>query len=88
VPLLWVHALRYVALQAFSAQRPGFAVPNGTRDQLASGDLIGMVLAVAALYARHCCICAEGATDEYLGRGWFHSEGHENGSKRPIVKAV
>jgi hypothetical protein len=36
----------------------------------------------------HCCICPEGATDEYLSGGWFHSEGYENGSKRPIVKAV
>jgi hypothetical protein len=42
----------------------------------------------AAKGARHCCICAEGATDEYLGGGWFHSEGHANGSKRPIVNVV
>jgi hypothetical protein len=26
--------------------------------------------------------------DEYLGGGWFHSEGREKGSKRPIVNAT
>ena len=37
---------------------------------------------------RHCCIRAEGVTDEFQSGGWFHSEGDENGSKRPIVNAV
>jgi transposase len=37
---------------------------------------------------RHCCICAEGVTDGSLSGGWFQSEGHENGSKRPIANAV
>jgi hypothetical protein len=50
-PLLWIHAFRYVALQLFSAQAFGFAIPNPTRDQIIYGDLIGMGLALATLYA-------------------------------------
>jgi hypothetical protein len=50
-PLLWIHAFRYVALQLFSAQAFGFAVPDRTRDQIVYGDLIGMGLALATLYA-------------------------------------
>jgi hypothetical protein len=49
--LVWVQAFRYVALQIFSAQRFGFAVSDGTRDQIAYGDIVGMVLAVAAILA-------------------------------------
>ena len=37
---------------------------------------------------RHCCIRAEGVSDEYQSGGWFRSEGDENGSKMPIVNAV
>jgi hypothetical protein len=51
--LLWVHAGRHIALQIFSAQRAGFAVPDRLRDQIALGDVAGMVLAVAALVALH-----------------------------------
>jgi hypothetical protein len=50
-PLLWVQAFRHIALQIFSAQQFGFAVSDGTRDQIAAGDLIGMLLAVAAIGA-------------------------------------
>ena len=50
-PLLWIHAFRYVALQLYSAQEFGFAIPNSTRDQIVYGDLIGMGLALASLYA-------------------------------------
>jgi hypothetical protein len=50
-PLLWIHTFRYVALQLFSAQEFGFAIPNSTRDQIVYGDLIGMGLALATLYA-------------------------------------
>jgi hypothetical protein len=50
-PLLWIHAFRYVALQLFSAQEFGFAIPDVTRDQIVYGDLIGMLLALATLYA-------------------------------------
>jgi len=50
-PLLWVHAFRHVALQLFSAQELGFAIPDPTRDQIVYGDLVGMVLALATLYA-------------------------------------
>jgi hypothetical protein len=51
--LLWVHAFRHVALQIFSAQQFGLAVSNDTRDQIAGGDVIGMILAVAAIVALH-----------------------------------
>lgn len=50
-PLLWVQAFRHVALQIFSAQKFGFAVSDGARDQIAAGDVIGMLLAVAAIVA-------------------------------------
>jgi hypothetical protein len=58
VPLLWVHAFRHVALQIFSAQQFGFSVSNDTRDQIAGGDVIGMILAVAAIVALHCRVRA------------------------------
>jgi hypothetical protein len=50
-PLLWVHAFRHVALQLFSAQAFGFAIPDPTRNAIVYGDLIGMVLALATLFA-------------------------------------
>src|SRR5262249_38663777 len=50
-PLLWVHAFRHIALQIFSAQKFGFAVSDGARDQIAAGDVIGMILAVIAIVA-------------------------------------
>jgi hypothetical protein len=50
-PLLWIHGFRYVALQLFSAQEFGFAIPDPTRDQIVYGDLVGMGLALATLYA-------------------------------------
>jgi len=53
VPLLWVQAFRHIALQIFSAQQFGFAVSNSTRDHIVAGDLIGMLLAVAAISALH-----------------------------------
>jgi hypothetical protein len=34
VALLWIHALRYIALQLFSAQAAGFAVPDDVRDRI------------------------------------------------------
>jgi len=49
--LLWIHAFRHVALQIFSAQRFGFAVSDTTRDQIAGGDVIGMILAVVTIIA-------------------------------------
>ena len=51
VPLLWVHAFRHVALQIFSAQRSGFGVPDTVRDQIVCGDVIGMLLALMAIFA-------------------------------------
>lgn len=50
-PLLWIHAFRHVALQLFSSQEFGFAIPDSVRDQIAYGDLIGILLALATLYA-------------------------------------
>ena len=50
-PLVWIHAFRHIALQLFSSQEFGFAIPDITRDEIAYGDLIGMALAIATLYA-------------------------------------
>lgn len=50
-PLLWIHTFRHVALQLFSSQEFGFSIPDSVRDQIAYGDLIGMLLALATLYA-------------------------------------
>jgi hypothetical protein len=46
-----VHAFRHVALQVYSAQKAGLAVPDSFRDQIALGDVAGMVLAVLSLFA-------------------------------------
>ena len=51
--LVWISAFRSVALQIVSAQHFGFAVSDGARDQIVAGDLIGMMLAVAAIAALH-----------------------------------
>jgi hypothetical protein len=53
IPLLWVHAFRHVALQIYSAQQFGFAVSDGARDQIATGDVTCMVLAVTSIIALH-----------------------------------
>lgn len=53
LPLLWVHAFRHIALQIFSAQKVGFAVSDETRDQIAVGDVAGMILALTAIVALH-----------------------------------
>jgi hypothetical protein len=52
-PLLWIHTFRHIALQIFSAQKFGLAVSDGTRDEIAAGDVAGMILAVIALVALH-----------------------------------
>lgn len=49
--LLWVHAFRHVALQTYSAQQFGFHVSDSARDQIAAGDVIGMVLALLTIGA-------------------------------------
>jgi hypothetical protein len=53
-PLLWVHAFRHVALQIYSAQQFGFAVSDGARDQIATGDVTCMGLAVISIVALRC----------------------------------
>lgn len=49
--LLWVHAFRYVALELFSAQQAGLAIPDDLRDQIAYGDVLGSVLALVCILA-------------------------------------
>ncbi|MSQ24610.1 MAG: hypothetical protein EXR58_08745 [Chloroflexi bacterium] len=49
--LLWIHAFRHIALQAYSAQAVGSSVSAGLRDKIVYGDVLGMVLAVGAIAA-------------------------------------
>jgi hypothetical protein len=51
IPLLWVHAFRHVALQILSAQKFGFQVSDALRDDILYGDLVGMILALLAIFA-------------------------------------
>ncbi len=46
VPLVWVHAFRHIALQLFSHQAAGFPISDAARDQIAYGNLAGMILAL------------------------------------------
>ena len=50
-PLLWIHVFRYVALQAFSAQRDGFPVSDHGLMDIVVGDVAGSVIALATLFA-------------------------------------
>lgn len=50
-PLLWVHVFRYLALQAFRAQQDGFPISDAHLMSIVVGDLAGMAIALAALYA-------------------------------------
>lgn len=47
--LLWVHVFRYMALQAFSAQRGGFPISDGGLKEIVVGDVAGMVLAIVTI---------------------------------------
>jgi hypothetical protein len=47
---LWVHVLRIVALQIFSARRFGFEIPLGVAHQIAWGDVLGAGLAVLGIW--------------------------------------
>jgi hypothetical protein len=47
--LLWIHVFRYLALQAFSAQRDGFPISNGGLMEIVVGDLTGMAIAFATI---------------------------------------
>jgi len=51
VPLLWLHVFRYLALQAFRAQLDGFPISDAHLMSIVLGDLAGMAIALAALYA-------------------------------------
>ncbi len=51
IPLLWVQAFRYVALQIVSAQQAGYPISDGRRDQLVYGDLLGAILALTTIGA-------------------------------------
>lgn len=48
---MWVHTFRYIALQLFSAQEYGLEASHAVRDEIAFGDLVGAVLALASLFA-------------------------------------
>lgn len=48
-PLLWVHVFRYLALQAFAAQRDGFPISDGGVMEIVVGDLTGMAIAFATI---------------------------------------
>lgn len=50
-PLVVVHAGRTVALQLYSAQANGYAIPDGARDAIVWGDQLGALLALATLVA-------------------------------------
>src|SRR6266852_5205441 len=47
--LLWVHVFRYLALQAFAAQRDGFPISDGGLMEIVVGDLTGMAIALATI---------------------------------------
>ena len=47
--LLWIHVPRYVALQIFSSVEHGLGLTDSLRDQIAYGDVLGAVLAFAAI---------------------------------------
>lgn len=47
---LWVHVLRIVALQIYSARRFGFDIPLAVAHQIAWGDVLGAALAVLAIW--------------------------------------
>src|SRR5215472_17425486 len=52
--LLWPHAFRYVALQAYSAQQTGFPISDAGLQRIVYGDIGGMLIAFAAILAlRH-----------------------------------
>jgi hypothetical protein len=51
VPLLWIHVFRYVALQAFSAQRDGFPISDGGLMEIVVGDVAGTILSLATIFA-------------------------------------
>jgi hypothetical protein len=83
IPLLWIHAFRYIALQAFSAQRDGFPISDGGLMEIVVGDVAGSVIAFAAIVALRYrarlaiplawLLVAETATDTFLNiRGGIH----------------
>jgi hypothetical protein len=47
---LWVHALRIVALQIYSARHFGFDIPLAAAHQIAWGDVVGACLAVLSIW--------------------------------------
>jgi hypothetical protein len=51
IALIWLHVLRYVALQIHSAQKFGFAVSDAGKNEIAYGDVVGALIALAAIAA-------------------------------------
>ncbi len=83
IPLLWIHVFRYVALQAFSAQRDGFPISDGGLMEIVVGDVAGMVIALATIIALRYrarlaialawLLVAETSVDTFLNiRGGIH----------------
>jgi hypothetical protein len=46
---VWPHVFRYVALQAYSAQRAGFPISDAALTRLVYGDLAGAALAFVVI---------------------------------------
>ena len=49
IPLLWVHAFRFVALGVFAPGQVGEGLPDGTLQRIAWGDYLSMLLAVGSI---------------------------------------
>jgi hypothetical protein len=49
--LLWIHVFRYVALQAFSAQKAGFPISDSGLMEIVVGDVAGAIIAFATIAA-------------------------------------
>ncbi len=82
-PLLWIHVFRYVALQAFSAQKAGFPISDGGLMEIVVGDVAGAAIAFATIVALRYrarvaiplawLLVAETITDTFLNiRGGIH----------------
>jgi hypothetical protein len=83
IPLLWIHVFRYIALQAFSAQRDGFPISDGGLMEIVVGDVAGSVIALATIVALRYraglaiplawLLVVETTTDTFLNiRGGIH----------------
>jgi hypothetical protein len=51
IPLLWIHTFRFLALQVVAVQQAGYPISDLRRDELIYGDMLGALLALAAIVA-------------------------------------